>query len=203
MEIILLEKIKKLGNIGDVVQVKDGYARNYLLIRNKALRVTASNKAKFEAQKELIEKANIEKRKEALLDLQKIDGKTFAVVRQAGDDGRLYGSVTNRDIANILASNFDIKINVESITLHNKIKEIGFHHVSIELHADVEAKIRIIVARSQEEAKNELQKEKEASNLSKSDTAQQSSEKSEESVKTAKKAAANKKDEVEQAAEKI
>ena len=161
MEVILLEKIKKLGDIGSLVRVKDGYARNYLFAKNKALRATKENKESFQAQKALIEKSCAEKKKIALQNSEKINNKTFSIIRQASDDGRLYGSVTNKDIANILNSNFNINISVESIIFHSKIKEIGFHNVNLELHADVEAKIRIIVARSEEEAKNVLAKEEE------------------------------------------
>ena len=167
MEIILLERIKRLGNIGDFVNVKDGYARNYLLVRNKALRVTAENRAKFEAQKELIEKNNAEKKAVALKHLDKIKDKIFVIIRQAGDDGRLYGSVTNKDVASILITNYSIDTPVENIILHGKIKEMGFHHITVELHADVEAKIRVVIARSQEEAKNELKKEVEKEELNK------------------------------------
>jgi large subunit ribosomal protein L9 len=167
MEIILLERIKRLGNIGDFVNVKDGYARNYLLVRNKALRVTAENRAKFEVQKELIEKNNAEKKAVALKHLDKIKDKTFVIIRQAGDDGRLYGSVTNKDIASILVTNYSIDTPVENIILHGKIKEMGFHHITVELHADVEAKIRVVIARSEEEAKNELKKEVEKEELNK------------------------------------
>jgi large subunit ribosomal protein L9 len=147
--------------------VKDGYARNYLLVRNKALRVTAENRAKFEVQKELIEKNNAEKKAVALKHLDKIKDKTFVIIRQAGDDGRLYGSVTNKDIASILVTNYSIDTPVENIILHGKIKEMGFHHITVELHADVEAKIRVVIARSEEEAKNELKKEVEKEELNK------------------------------------
>ena len=159
MEVILLEKIKKLGNIGNLVRVKDGYARNYLFANNKALRATKENKEKFQAQKDLIEKNNAEKKKIALQNFEKINNKILPIIRQAGDDGRLYGSVTNKDIANTLTSNFSINLPIENIILHNKIKEIGLHNVNLELHADVEVKIKIIVARSEEEAKNVLGKE--------------------------------------------
>ena len=159
MEVILLEKIKKLGNIGNLVRVKDGYARNYLFANNKALRATKENKEKFQAQKDLIEKNNAEKKKIALQNFEKINNKILPIIRQAGDDGRLYGSVTNKDIANTLTSNFSINLPIENIILHNKIKEIGLHNINLELHADVEVKIKIIVARSEEEAKNVLGKE--------------------------------------------
>lgn len=159
METILLEKIKKLGDAGDLVTVKDGYARNYLLPKNKALRATKENKEKFQAQRDLIRKNNAEKKEIALRNFKKINGKIFSIIRQAGDDGKLYGSVTNKDIANIVASSSNIDILVENVILHNKIKDIGLHSVDVELHADVEAKIRIIVARSEEEAKSTLEKE--------------------------------------------
>ena len=150
MEVILLEKIKKLGDVGNLVHVKDGYARNYLFAKNKALRATKENKEKFQAQKDLIEKNNAEKKKIALQNFEKINNKTLPIIRQAGDDGRLYGSVTNKDIANILLSNFNINLSIENVILHNKIKEIGLHNVNLALHADVEVTIKINVARSEE-----------------------------------------------------
>jgi len=160
MKVLLLEKIKKLGNIGDLVDVKDGYARNYLFTRKKALRFTKENEERFKAEKEIIEKANAEKNKLAVKDSKKISGKTLVFIRQAGDDGKLYGSVTNKDIANILKSEFSIEISVENIIISEKIKEIGFHDIIVELHAEVDAKLRLIVAKSKEEAKNTLDNEK-------------------------------------------
>jgi len=160
MKVLLLEKIKKLGNIGDLVDVKDGYARNYLFTRKKALRFTKENEERFEAEKEIIEKANAEKNKLAAKDSKKISGKTLVFIRQAGDDGKLYGSVTNKDIANILKSEFSVEVSVENIIINEKIKEIGFHDIIVELHAEVDAKFRLIVARSKEEAKNTLDNEK-------------------------------------------
>jgi len=160
MKVLLLEKIKKLGNIGDLVNVKDGYARNYLFTRKKALRFTKENEEKFEAEKEIIEKANAEKNKLAAKNSKKISGKTLEFIRQAGDDGKLYGSVANKDIANILKSEFSVEVSVENIIINEKIKEIGFHDIIVELHAEVDAKLRLIVARSKEEAKNTLDNEK-------------------------------------------
>jgi large subunit ribosomal protein L9 len=160
MKVLLLEKIKKLGNIGDLVVVKDGYARNYLFTRKKALRFTKENQERFEVEKEIIEKANAEKNKLAAKDSKKISGKTLVFIRQAGDDGKLYGSVTNKDIASTLKSEFSVEISVENIIINEKIKEIGFHDIVVELHAEVDAKLRLIVARSIEEAKNTLDNEK-------------------------------------------
>ena len=160
MKVLLLEKIKKLGKIGDLVDVKDGYARNYLFTRKKALRFTKENQEKFEAEKEIIEKVNAEKSKLATKSSKLLDGKTLVVIRQAGDDGKLYGSVTNKDITNILKSEFQVEVSLESIVLGEKIKEIGFHDITIELHAEVDAKMRLVVARSKEEAKNSLEAEK-------------------------------------------
>jgi large subunit ribosomal protein L9 len=160
MKVLLLEKIKKLGNIGDLVDVKDGYARNYLFTRKKALRFTKENQEKFEAEKGIIEKANAEKSKLAIKNSKLIDGKTLVVIRQAGDDGKLYGSVTNKDITNILKLEFQVEVSLESIVLGEKIKEIGFYDITVELHAEVDAKMRLVVARSKEEAKNSLEAEK-------------------------------------------
>jgi len=160
MKVLLLEKIKKLGNIGDLVDVKDGYARNYLFARKKALRFTKENEERFEAEKEIIEKANVEKNKLATKYSKKISGKTLMFIRQAGDDGKLYGSVTNKDIASTFKSEFLIEVLVENIIINEKIKEIGFHDIVVELHAEVNAKLRLIVDRSKEEARNILDNEK-------------------------------------------
>jgi len=160
MKVLLLEKIKRLGNIGDLVDVKDGYARNYLFTRKKALRFTKENQEKFEAEKEIIEKANAKKSELATKSSKLLDGKTLVVIRQAGDDGKLYGSVNNKDITNILKSEFQVEVSLESIVLGEKIKEIGFHDITVELHAEVDAKMRLVVARSKEEAKNSLEAEK-------------------------------------------
>lgn len=163
MKVLLLERIKKLGDIGHLVNVKDGYARNYLFVRKKALRFTKENERKFEAEKEIIKKANIEKSKLAVKISDAISGKTLLVIRQAGDDGKLYGSVTHRDIANILKSDFKIEVSVENIKIHEKIKEIGFHDIIVELHSEIDVKLRLIVARSEEEAKDALDGEKKQS----------------------------------------
>lgn len=159
MKVLLLEKIKKLGNIGDLITVKDGYARNYLLFRKKALRFTKENQEKFQAEKEIIKKANAEKEKIALSDFKKIDGKIIIIIRQAADDGKLYGSVSNKDVAKNLDEKFQVKVSVEDIVLTNKIKEIGFHNFIVNLHSDIEAKLKIIVARSKEEAKSAIEKD--------------------------------------------
>ncbi len=160
MKVLLLEKIKKLGDIGDLITVKDGYARNYLLYRNKALRFTKENQEKFQVEREIIEKANAEKEKIAQNSFKKIDGKIITIIRQAADDGKLYGSVSNKDIAKNLDEKFQVKISVEDIVLINKIKEIGFHNFVVNLHSEVEAKLKIIVARSEEEAKSAIKNEK-------------------------------------------
>ena len=160
MKVLLLEKIKKLGGIGDSVIVKDGYARNYLFTRKKALRFTKENQEKFQAEKETIEKANAERKKLAQNNFKKVDGKIITTIKQAADDGKLYGSVSNKDITKLLVEKFQIKISVEDIILVEKIKDIGSHDFMVSLHSDIEAKLKIIVARSEEEAKNAIKQEK-------------------------------------------
>ena len=160
MKVLLLEKIKKLGDIGDSVIVKDGYARNYLFTRKKALRFTKENQEKFQAEKETIEKANAERKELAQNNLKKVDGKIITTIKQAADDGKLYGSVSNKDITKLLVEKFQIKVSVEDIILVEKIKDIGSHDFIVGLHFDIEAKLKIIVARSEEEAKNAIKREK-------------------------------------------
>ena len=160
MKVLLLEKIKKLGNIGDLVDVKDGYARNYLLIRKKVLRFTKENEENFKSKKDTIEKLYEEKRLSSIDNADLISGKTLVFIRQAGDDGKLYGSITHKDIINTLSSEFQIHLPVESIIINERIKTIGFHSIAIEMHAEVDSTLRIIVSRSKEEASNTLNNEK-------------------------------------------
>jgi len=159
MKILLLEKIKKLGNIGDFVSVKDGYARNYLFPKKKAVRFSKENKEKFEIEREVIEKLNKEKKATAISDSQKIHGKVITIVRQAADDGRLYGSVSNKDIAKSIEETFNVKIFAQDVVLPDKIKEVGLHDFSIHLHSDVQADMKVVVSRSEEEAIVKISKE--------------------------------------------
>ena len=151
MEIILLERVEKLGQMGDVVSVKDGYARNYLLPQKKALRANAANKTQFEAQRKEIEAKNLTARTEAESVAKRLGGKSVVLLRQAGETGQLYGSVTTRDIAEALAEQ-DIKIERGQVNLSRPIKEVGTHEVSIKLHPEVGVTITANVARSNEEA---------------------------------------------------
>src|SRR5882757_1661701 len=151
MEVILLERVGKLGQMGDVVKVKDGYARNFLLARGKALRATSDNKSKFEGMKvELQTKSNEAKGVAGQL-ANKVDGKTYVVIRQASETGQLFGSVSPRDIAT-LVSTVGAEVNRSHVVLNAPIKSIGQYKVPLELHPDVEVSVTIIVARSEAEA---------------------------------------------------
>ncbi|KQI69637.1 50S ribosomal protein L9 [Loktanella sp. 3ANDIMAR09] len=151
MDIILLERVAKLGNMGEVVSVKEGYARNYLLPQKKALRVNAANLARFEAEKAALEARNAETRAAAQAEADKIDGKQFIVIRSASDAGSLYGSVTPRDVADAAAAD-GYKVDRNQVVLQGPIKDLGLHDVTLNLHPEVEATITLNVARSAEEA---------------------------------------------------
>ncbi|MEM9989630.1 MAG: 50S ribosomal protein L9 [Pseudomonadota bacterium] len=151
MQVILLERVEKLGVIGDEVSVKDGFARNFLLPRKKALRATDANRKVFEAQREDIEKQNAEAREKAENLSASIADKTFVVIRQASDMGQLYGSVSSRDIAEI-ASTKKLKLNRSQVLLNAPLKELGISEVRVALHPEVIVTIKINIARSQEEA---------------------------------------------------
>jgi large subunit ribosomal protein L9 len=151
MEVILLERVEKLGAIGDVVSVKNGYARNFLLPNKKALRANAANKKVFEANRANIEADNAKKRETALVDSKGIDGKTLTLIRQASNTGQLYGSVSARDLADLLVAD-GAHVAKSQIVLDRPIKAIGLHEVRVVLHAEVAVKIKVNVARSPEEA---------------------------------------------------
>jgi large subunit ribosomal protein L9 len=151
MEVILLERVAKLGQMGETVRVKDGYARNFLLAKGKALRATKENKARFEVMRKELETKNLENRGEAEKISGKIDGKTFVVLRQASETGQLFGSVTTRDIAAMIAE-LGVEVTRNQIHLHAPIKMIGGHKVPVALHPEVEVTISINVARNQDEA---------------------------------------------------
>ena len=151
MEIILLERVAKLGQMGEVVSVKEGYARNFLLPQGKALRVNAANIARFEAEKAQMEARNLETKKEADALAEKLDGQKFIVIRSASDAGSLYGSVTTRDAAEA-ATEAGYSLDKKQVVLTGPIKELGLHDVTINLHPEVEATITLNVARSEEEA---------------------------------------------------
>jgi large subunit ribosomal protein L9 len=151
MQVILLERVAKLGQMGDVVNVKPGFARNYLLPQGKALSASERNIADFEARKVQLEAQNLETRKEAEALGERLGGETFIVIRSASDGGALYGSVTPRDAADAAATG-GFTIDRKQIVLTRPIRELGLHDVSVTLHPEVEVTIHLNVARSPEEA---------------------------------------------------
>ncbi|GHD07000.1 50S ribosomal protein L9 [Tianweitania populi] len=158
MQVILLERIARLGQMGDTVKVKDGFARNFLLPQNKALRANESNKKKFEGQRAQLEARNLERKSEAQQIADQLDGKTFIVVRSAGETGQLYGSVSTRDIGDILtAEGFSVSRN--QVELNHPIKMIGLSNVAIALHPEVEVTVTLNIARSSEEAERQARGE--------------------------------------------
>jgi len=151
MQVILLERIGRLGQMGDVVTVKDGFARNFLLPQGKALRATKANRERFEKERSQLEARNLELKSEAGGVAEKLQGKSFIIIRQAGDSGQLYGSVTTRDIsAAVTEGGFSIER--RQVMLDRPIKTLGLHDVRIGLHAEVEPHVSINVARSPDEA---------------------------------------------------
>jgi large subunit ribosomal protein L9 len=151
MEVILLERVANLGQMGEVVRVKDGFARNFLLPRGKALRATQDNRKRFETMKVELEARNLELKSEAEKVGSKLDGQKFTVLRQAAEGGQLYGSVSPRDIA-ALASDKGFALSRGQIALNTPIKMIGLHKVPVTLHPEVEVTINITVARNADEA---------------------------------------------------
>ena len=151
MQVILMERVAKLGQMGEIVDVKAGYARNYLLPQGKAMNATEANKAIFDAQKAQLEARNLETKKEADALAEKLNGQQFIVIRQASDAGALYGSVTTRDAADAAtADGFTVDRN--QVVLERPIKYLGLHDVMVKLHPEVEATFALNVARSEEEA---------------------------------------------------
>lgn len=151
MEVILLERIGKLGQMGDVVRVKDGFARNFLLPRGKALRATADNKKRFEEMKSDLQARNLEMKGEAGKIGSKLNGKTYVVLRQASESGQLFGSVSTRDIAALIKAD-GAEVERSQIVLNAPIKTIGQYKVPLALHPEVEVGITVTVARSADEA---------------------------------------------------
>ena len=158
MEVILLQRVAKLGQMGEVVRVKDGFARNFLLPQGKALRATKDNRSKFEGMKAQLEASNLEQKKDADLVAGKLNGKSFIVVRQASDVGQLFGSVSARDIA-VLLTEGGFTVDRNQIQLQLPIKTIGLHTVPVALHPEVEVTITINVARNAEEAERQARGE--------------------------------------------
>ncbi|WP_417524691.1 50S ribosomal protein L9 [Marinovum sp.] len=151
MQVILLERVAKLGQMGDVVDVKPGFARNYLLLQGKALTASKANIEAFEEQKAQLEARNLETKKEAEDMASRLDGQQFVVIRQASDGGALYGSVTTRDAATV-ATEEGFSIDRKQVLIRQPIKELGLHEVEVHLHPEVMATINLNVARSPEEA---------------------------------------------------
>ena len=154
MQVILLERVEKLGQIGDEVKVKDGFARNYLLPKKKALRATEKNRAFFETQRAQLETRNLEKKSEAEKIAKKLDGKTFVLLRQAGDRGQLYGSVSPRDISDIITAG-GFSVDRTQVPLDKAIKTIGLVPVSVVLHPEVRVTVTVNVARTEDEAERQ------------------------------------------------
>jgi large subunit ribosomal protein L9 len=158
MEIILLERVAKLGQMGDIVHVRDGYARNFLLPRGKALRATEASKSRFEKERAQLEARNLETRKEAAGVAEKLNGQSFIIIRQAGETGHLYGSVTPRDIAEVVTAG-GFSINRDQIDLKAPIKTLGLHTVPVHLHPEIEVPVTLNIARSTEEAERQAKGE--------------------------------------------
>jgi len=151
MEVILLERVSRLGQMGDVVRVKDGFARNFLLPRGKALRATAENRTRFETMKSELEARSLTLKSEAGQVADKLDGKSFTVLRQASEAGQLFGSVSPRDLVSLFGE-AGFRVNRSQIALNTPIKAIGQHKVPITLHPEVETSVTVIVARNADEA---------------------------------------------------
>ena len=151
MKVILLERVGKHGHIGDEVTVKDGYARNYLLPQHKALRATEANRKRFEAERTAIEKRNAERREAAAGIASGLNGQTVVIIRQAGETGQLYGSVSSRDVAEAL-SGAGFTVARSQVVLADPIKSVGLHTVPLNLHAEVSVSVNVNVARSDDEA---------------------------------------------------
>jgi large subunit ribosomal protein L9 len=151
MQVILLERIGRLGQMGDVVNVKDGYARNFLLPQGKALRATETNLKRFERERAQLEARNLELKTEAQSVADKLNGQSFVIIRQAGDSGQLYGSVSTRDIAQAVTEG-GFSIERRQVRLDRPIKTLGLHKIRISLHGEVEPHITVNVARSPDEA---------------------------------------------------
>jgi large subunit ribosomal protein L9 len=154
MQVILLERIGRLGQMGDVVTVKDGFARNFLLPQRKALRATDDNRKEFEKSRVQLEARNLELKKDAEAVNAKLNGKSFTAIRTAGDTGQLYGSVSARDLADIVSEG-GYSIDRRMVALDQPIKTLGLHTATVQLHPEVTSKITLNVARSQEEAERQ------------------------------------------------
>jgi large subunit ribosomal protein L9 len=151
MKVILLERVGRMGHIGDEVTVKDGFARNFLLPQQKALRATEANRKRFEAERQTIEKRNQERREQAAGVAAGLNGKSVVMIRQAGETGQLYGSVSSRDVADALSAE-GYSVARSQVNLADPIKTVGLHTVALNLHAEVAVTVTVNVARSDDEA---------------------------------------------------
>jgi large subunit ribosomal protein L9 len=158
MKVILLERVERLGTLGEVVNVKDGFARNYLLPRSKALRANEANLKVFESQRKDIEARNAQNREGAERASKKIDGQTYVIIRQAGESGQLYGSVSGRDVAEAIQAEGG-QVDRSQVVLDKPIKTIGVHPVKVRLHAEVSITVNVNVARSNDEAERQARGE--------------------------------------------
>ena len=158
MKVVLLERVENLGAIGDVVTVKDGFARNFLLPRDKARRATSANLKAFEVERAAIEARNEKNKAEAQKVADKIDGQTYVMIRQAGETGQLYGSVAGRDVAEAVQAS-GTKVERSQVVLNTAIKTLGVHEVPVRLHAEVSATVKINIARSEDEAERQARGE--------------------------------------------
>ncbi|HZW14661.1 MAG TPA: 50S ribosomal protein L9 [Brevundimonas sp.] len=158
MKVVLLERVENLGAIGDVVSVKDGFARNFLLPRDKARRATSANLKAFEVERAAIEARNEKNKAEAQKIADKIDGQTYVMIRQAGETGQLYGSVAGRDVAEAVQAEGG-KVERSQVVLNTAIKTLGVHEVQVRLHAEVTATVKINIARSADEAERQAKGE--------------------------------------------
>ena len=159
MEVILLERVGRLGHMGETVKVKDGFARNFLLPRGKALRATESNKKKFEGQRAELEARNLALRGDAAERSTKIDGQSYIIIRQAGETGQLYGSVSALDISTAISASVGYSVHRNHVALLHPIKTLGLHKVAVHLHPEVEAFVTVNVARSLEQAERQTKGE--------------------------------------------
>lgn len=158
MQVILLQRIGRLGQMGDVVTVKNGFARNFLLPQKKALRATKENLAQFQTQRAQLEANNLELKKEAEAVSEKLDGKIFVAIRSAGDTGQLYGSVSTRDLADAITAG-GFTVDRRQVTLDKPIKSLGLHEIKVSLHPEVQVSVKINVARTPEEAEKQARGE--------------------------------------------
>lgn len=161
MQVVLLERIEKLGQMGDLVTVKSGFARNFLVPQGKAMRATKANLAEFERRKVELEAANLKRRDEAEAASGKLDGKSVVIIRQAGESGQLYGSVNSRDIVEAFEAD-GVTFERRQVRLDQPIKTLGLHDVRIALHPEVDVQVKVNVARSEEEAEIQADPERAA-----------------------------------------